>query len=182
MAITVISTPPSAASAAAQCLITVYEPVKAIDPITYVNYKYVADIYINAVQVARLKAFPDPVRFAGVFDIGPIVRSYLASNFNPVTGITGNQYQPFISAQVKFGEEYGGTLYTNLTVDASRSYYDTYKAGPYTSSAVTTVNAFATDRPSIIDVDENSIYSLLPYIANASGTLAYTLDGASGTV
>lgn len=182
MAITVISTPPAAASASAQCLITVYEPTKATDPVTYVNYKYVADVYINATLVARLKAFPDPVQYAGVFDIGPIIRSYFASNFNPSTAITGNQYQPFISAQVKFGEEYGGTLYTNLTIDSSRTYYDTYKAGPYISNAVATANSFATTRPTITEVDENSVYALVPYMANSSGTLAYTLDGATGSV
>lgn len=182
MAITVISTPPAAASASAQCLITVYEPTKATDPVTYVNYKYVADVYINATLVARLKAFPDPVQYAGVFDIGPIVRSYFDSNFNPSAAITGNQYQPFISAQVKFGEEYGGTLYTNLTIDSSRTYYDTYKAGPYISNAVATTNNFATTRPQITEVDENSIYALVPYMANSSGTLNYTLDGTTGSV
>lgn len=182
MAITVISAPPSAASASAQCLITVYEPTKATDPVTYVNYKYVADVYIGGNFITRLKAFPDPVQNAGVFDLGPIVRSYLASNFNPSTSTTGNQYQPFVSAQVKFGEEYGGTLYTNVTIDSTRYFYDTYKAGPYLSSAVATPDAFATSRPTIVEVDENSIYALVPYMASASGTLNYSINGATGSV
>ena len=177
MAIAIITTPPAAASAAAQCLITVFEPTKAIDPVTYTNYKYVADVYIASVLVARLKAFPDPARSAGVFDIGPIIRSYFTSNFNPATTLTGNQYVPYVAAQVKFGEEYGGTLYSNLTVDSSRNYYDTYKAGPYVSSAIATPGTFATSRPLFTEVDENSIYALVPYQANASGTLNYTLDG-----
>jgi hypothetical protein len=182
MAITITTAPPSAASAAAQCLITVYESVKALDPVTYPNYKYVADVYVNGNQVARLKAFPDPVRSAGVFDIGPIIRNYFASNFNPTTALTGNQYLPYLQAQVKFGEEYGGTLYTNLLVDSLRSFYDTYKAGPYTSSAVATIDSFATSRPQIIEVDEDSIYSLIPYLKDTSGTLSYTLDGAASGV
>ena len=161
---------------------TVFDSVKPQDSTTYPNYKYVADVYINATLVARLKAYPDPVTFAGVFDISPIVRSYFESNFAPDQSLTGNQFAPYMTAQVKFGEDYGGTTYTNLITDSSRNYYDTYKAGPYTNPVITWLNNFATDRPGTIEAIEDGLYQLVPYQPAASGTLNYTINGVAGSV
>jgi len=138
MAYAIITSPPSLSSAHLPVYFSVFDSVKPLDAVTYPNYKYVADVYINATLITRLKAYPDPVTYAGVFDIGPIVRSYLSTQFASFTGETGNQYAPYISAQVKFGDDYDGTTYTNLIIDTERQYFDTYKAGPYTSPVVIT--------------------------------------------
>jgi len=161
---------------------TVFDSVKPQDAVTYPNYKYVADVYMNAVLIARLKSYPDPVTFAGVFDISAIIRSYITSNFAPSQTITGNQFAPYFYAQVKFGEDYGGTTYTNLLTDTERTYFDTYKAGPYTNPVVTSLNNFATSRPETIEAIEAGLFQLIPYQPAASGALNYTINGVSGSV
>src|SRR5258705_4993683 len=50
---------------------------------TYSDYRYVCDVYVGTTLVARLKAFPRPDNKMGVFNIGTIVRSYMATAFNP---------------------------------------------------------------------------------------------------
>lgn len=177
MAYQITTAPPALSSAHLPVYFSVYDNVKPSDPVTYPNYKYVADVYINSTLITRLKSYPDPVTGAGLFDIGPVVRSYLNSNFASFTGLTGNQYAPYVSAQVKFGEDYDGTTYTNLIEDSTRQYYDTYKAGPYTSPVVVALNTFATDRPTIEAIES----AIFPFIATASGTLNYTLNGAAAS-
>ena len=177
MAFQITTAPPALSSAHLPVYFSVYDSVKPFDAVTYPNYKYVADVYINATLITRLKAYPDPTTGAGLFDIGPVVRSYLASQFAAFTGTTGNQYAPYIAAQVKFGEDYNGTTYTNLLVDSERQYFDTFKAGPYISPVVITLDRFATNRPTIEAIES----AIFPYIPTASGTLNYTVNGAAAS-
>lgn len=181
MAYSIPHTPPAFASVHSQCLFTAYENVKALDSVNYPNYKYIADIYINATLVARLRAFPDPTTYAGVFDVGPIIRSYIESQFAPTTSLAGNQYQPFVEAYIEFGEEYNDTTYTNVVTDSTRKYFDTYKVGPWSTNDVLSgkVDDFATNRPTIT-IDEDSTFSLVPYFSSVSGVVNYTVDLREG--
>ena len=83
------------------------------------NFKYVCDVYVNSNLVARLKSFPQPVSSKGIFNVAPIVRNYWASYFKPdiVTpsafSYTGSDI--YVDYELKFGEEYGGTTYLDLT-------------------------------------------------------------------
>jgi hypothetical protein len=81
------------------------------------NFKYVFDIYVDAVLVARIKQFPDVTSNKGIFNAGNIMRNYATSYFtpNPITTLfsasTDNIYKQY---NIKYGEEYGGVIYTNL--------------------------------------------------------------------
>lgn len=153
MAIVINSTPPAFASAHDDLIFTVYEATKANDPVTYPDYRYVCDVYIGTTQVARLKAYPQPDNKRGVFNIGSIVRNYISVNFNPLDSQVRVQQMGlsefFVKATVKFGEEYDFVLYTNLTVDAERTYYNNY-VGRLVSSTqplVDVQNKIASARP-----------------------------------
>jgi hypothetical protein len=97
---------------------------------TYSDYRYVCDVYVGAEQVARLKAFPRPDNGMGVFNVANVLRSYIAATFNP----TANQLRAqelgsgefFLAATLKFGDEYDFVLYTNVLVDAARTYFNHY--------------------------------------------------------
>jgi hypothetical protein len=93
------------------------------------GFKYVFDVYISTNLVARVKLFPDPDSGYGIFNAANIVRAYRAAYFKPVA-LTGTQtvfnYDTddiFVTYEIKFGEEYGGTTYTNLT-NASYTVYN----------------------------------------------------------
>ena len=82
------------------------------------GFKYVFDIYVSSSLVARLKAFPDPNEDCGIVNAGNVIRNYWASYFKPnptQTAFSCSTSGIFVAYTIKFGEEYGGTLYTNLT-------------------------------------------------------------------
>lgn len=96
------------------------------------NFKYVADIYINANLVARLKYYPDPTSLKGIINVGNVIRNYWASYFKPtISTPTAFSYigsDIYVTYEVKFGEEYGGVTYTNLEEVEKTAYnqYDDY--------------------------------------------------------
>lgn len=131
MAIQIKATPVNYASINDNLVYVAYEGTKAADPVTYVDYKYVADVYISGVMKARLKVYPDPVTLMGVFNIDKIARTFLNEIILGINAIDFAAYSAgaldyYIPVVIKFGEEYGGTLYTDLTVDTSRNYYNHY--------------------------------------------------------
>lgn len=90
------------------------------------NFKYVCDVYVSGNLVARLKNFPQPTSSKGIFNVAPIIRNYWASYFKPdiitpsVFSYTGSDI--YVDYELKFGEEYNSTTYTNLTNTTKRAY------------------------------------------------------------
>jgi hypothetical protein len=169
MAIVINSNPGTYYSAHGDLIFVVYEATKANDPVTYPDYKYVADIYIGDTLVARIKKIPQPDNKRGVFNLGDIIRSYISATFNPVASSLQAQElalaEFFINATLKFGEEYSFTLYTNLTVDSERIYYNHYNGRllgqntnltPYQDKA-------ATIRPYKTAVNIQDQFTFIPY-------------------
>lgn len=102
------------------------------------NFKFVFDVYVNSVQVARVKQYPDPTTNKGYFNAANIVRNYLSSYFKPNTTQTLFSYDGddiYVSYEIKYGEEYGGTTYTNLTTASYKAfnYYNPPFRDPSTS-------------------------------------------------
>ena len=115
------------------------------------NFKYVFDIYISSVLVARIKQFPDAVTGKGVFNAAGIVRSYLTSYFKPNATNTLFSYNGadiYVSYQIQYGEEYGGTTYTNLTNATYQAYnfYPPIFRDPSTSFFSTRVSNWLTTK------------------------------------
>jgi len=130
MAITIQNTPGSYLSVHDDIIFTVVDIVKASTPLTYTDYRYICDIYVASTLVASLKSYPNPANKCGVFNVSNILRNYVAATFNPTAATVKAQEMGLdefrIVATMKFGEEYGGTSYTNLTVDSARTYYNHY--------------------------------------------------------
>ena len=89
------------------------------------NFKYVFDVYISSTLVARVKLFPDPVEDSAAFNAASIVRNYWLSYFKPNSTQTAFNYDGndiYVAYTIKYGEEYNGTLYTNLTTVNYKAY------------------------------------------------------------
>lgn len=113
MAITVNSVPEAYASAHDDLWYVVTST-----NVAQTNFKFVFDVYVNMVLVARVKQYPDPSTNKGYFNAANIVRNYLTSYFKPAISQTLFSYDGndiYVDYEIKYGEEYGGTLYTNLT-------------------------------------------------------------------
>jgi hypothetical protein len=99
--------------------------VVSSDNTAQTSFKYVFDVYINSVLVARIKSFPQPNTDKGLFNVAPIIRNYWASYFQPATSQTAFNYNGsgnVVSFTIEFGEDYAGTIYTNLTSSAGTGY------------------------------------------------------------
>ncbi len=120
--------PPALASVHDDLVFTVTDAHTA-DPVTYPNYKFIADVYVNGVQVARLKKAPNPTTLVGVFDVAPVVRNYLQAVFAPTTALQSFELGAgafYVDLQVRFGEEYGFTSFYNITDSVSQKVYNNY--------------------------------------------------------
>lgn len=89
------------------------------------NFKYVFDVIIGGTLVARIKSYPQPDTNKGIFNATTIVRNYWSSYFQPATSQTAFNYTGsgnMITYIIQYGEEYGGTLYSNLAEDEVTAY------------------------------------------------------------
>jgi len=188
MALTIQHNPRTYFSTQGDLIFTVVDIVKASDPVTYPDYKYVADIYVGATMVARLKSVPRPDNKIGIFNIANIVRNYITTTVNPANSLSaqvlGNG-EFNITVTVKFGEEYDFVTYTNLTVDSARIYFNFYNGrllGTLTNLAAYAGKP-ATARPYATPIYDLALHCYLPYFNNSSGdivtqVISYTPSGA----
>jgi hypothetical protein len=168
MAIVINHNPADYSSIHGDLIFTVYEATKAIDPVTYPNYKYVCDVYVGGVLEKRLTTFPRPDNSRGVFNIGPIVRNYLSQQLQPNDQVNCQEFgdaEFYLDVTCKFGEEYAYTTYTNLTVDSSRRYYNTYENRNTGGNPVLTskTNLPATNRPYENYIRLDTPFFFVPY-------------------
>lgn len=184
---TINTNPGTYYSAHGDVLFVVYDATKTADPATYPDYRYVADIYVGATLVARVKKYPQPDNKRGVFNIGDIIRSYVSATFNPTPlslvaqELALNEF--FVDATVKFGEEYGFTLYTNVTVDSERRYFNHYNGQLIGQNTILAdyVNKVASMRPQRTDIGQSDSFTLIPYLPDSSGSVDVTFTNSNGS-
>lgn len=186
-------TPSGYPSAHGDLIFVVFESVKTVDPITYPSYKYVCDVYIGDTLVTRLKKLPQPDNLRGVFNVGPIIRSYVSSVFNP----TANQLRAqqsglnefFVTATMKFGDEYDYTTFTNLTVDSARNYYNHYNGRMLGETSILDdyVDKALSVRPYATPIDQDDDFSFVSFLPSDTDDITlsikkYTSAGLAGTI
>ena len=120
MAITINSTPENYPSAHDDLYFVVTS-----DNTNQNSFKYVFDIFINNTQVTRVKLYPDPSNTKGIFNAAGVVRNYIYGYFKPnatktAFSYTGNDI--YTTYEIRFGEEYDGTTYTNLSSGSYKAF------------------------------------------------------------
>lgn len=98
------------------------------------NFRYVADIYVSGStgRQLRMLASASPTLSQGVFDVSPIISTFLGEledsingfNINKTTNGFGLAASSMVAYEVKFGEQYGATLaittYPDITVTGTK--------------------------------------------------------------
>jgi hypothetical protein len=191
---TILATPPSFSSLQDDLVYTVSEPTHTSDPVLYPNYKFIGDVYVGSTLVARIKKVPDPITQIGIFNIGQIVRNYIATTFNPAAGAIVAQElgdgQFSLSVTMKFGEEYGFTAFFALVADSSRTYFNNYNGRLIgaTSSITALANKIATNQPTTANLLLSNSYYFISYFTTNTVGISYTVtpsgsgSGFSGTI
>lgn len=156
------------------------------DSTTYPNYKYIADVYIDSVLVARIRKVQDPVTGNGVFNIGQIVRNYLATSFDPAANVLVAQQlgagKFHVTVTVKFGEEYNYVSYFNVLEDDPRTVFNNYNGrlvGP-ASSLIAKANKLATNNPLSGKVLLTSSFYFVPYFPTTTDPVSVTVTPTGG--
>lgn len=173
---TILNSPGNLSSVSNE-MIFVVEDAKSLDPVTYPNYKYIADVYVDGELKARLRATPDPAYSFGRFDVSVILRDYvpaygLKANYANVT----EEYDINIAYTCKLGEEYGDTLFTNIVTDSERTAYKTYAQRPFlTSDAIGVKLGLSASNYPVASVSKGTAYKtekwlIVPFIQDSSGS------------
>lgn len=188
MAFTIKYFPPDYSSFQDDLIYTVAYPEHVSDSTTYPNYKFIADVYVNSVMVARIKKVQDPITGIGIFNIGQVVRNYVNATFNPTGSILMAQLmgsgQFSLNVQIKFGEEYAYTSYINLLVDSVRPFFNNYNGRQYgiNSSLQTVINGIASNRPRVAHLLMSNQFYLVPYFAFSGGSPVFTVTPVGGGI
>lgn len=156
------------------------------DPVTYPNYKFIADVYVNGTQVARLKKAPNPTTLVGVFDVSPVVRNYLQAVFAPTTALQSFQLprgEFYVDVQVKFGEEFSFTSYYNLATSTSQKVYNNYNRNLFgtDTSLYGKGDNVITNMP-FAQVLLNQDYSFISYFPTSTSSVTIDITPNNGSL
>ncbi len=191
MALAILTAPSDLSSVSNEMLFILEESTKTADPITYPNYHFILDVYVDSILVGRMRVPPDPEHSYGIFDVSTILRDYvpeyrLKANYSNAT----ETYDIHVNYRVKAGEEYDGTIYTNIVVDSSdRSGFKSYAKRPLlTTDLITAKTGFIfSSRPFgagkfTVDHKANK-WNIIPYYNNVSGiTISWNFDDGEGNI
>jgi hypothetical protein len=148
MAITIQNAAGNNSSVNDELLFVAYEATKANDPVTYPDYTYVCDVYVDSEFVARLKARPDPTYKMGRFDVATILRSYVSYGLKANIANYTEEYDAKIAYRLHFGEEYDFVLYPDVTVDGSdRTAFKSYAKRPFVNTNIVEDGTIAGNYP-----------------------------------
>lgn len=181
MAIVVKTAPATYSSVHGDLLYVVHEATKANDPVTYPDYRYIADVYAGSELVTRLKAYPQPDTKMGVFNVSNIFRNYITPVFNP----TANQFLAQVmgagdwnvSGTVVFGEEYDFVLYPATITGVGRTFYGHYNGRLIGLSTNLLAEAnYLSARPRTTSIYRDTNNSYIPYFNySASNSVLVTV-------
>lgn len=188
MAIVVKTYPGTYQSVHGDLIYVVHEATKVADPVTYPDYRYLADIYQGAELITRLKAYPDPTTGMGIFNISNILRNYITPAFNPTSGDifaqTLNSGDFNVSGVVVFGEEYNFVQYPATIAGVGRKFFGHYN-GRLLGTATNLSDYYgkvASVRPDRSPIYKNAAFNLIPYFQNGSDidfTITFFPSGSS---
>jgi hypothetical protein len=186
MAYTIQATPAAYSSVHDDLVYTVADTVKVADPVTYPNFKFIGDVYVGATLVARIIKVPDPVTGIGIFNIGPVLRSYLNTVFDPSPNILLSSELGSgafnVVVTMKFGEQYSDSSFLNLTTDSARTFFNNYNGRlvGITSSLVPFTNKVASNKPLIGQTLLSSTYQLLSYFPTSTSAVPIVVTPTGG--
>jgi hypothetical protein len=179
---TLESTPPQYSSVNDQLTYVAYD-AHAADPVTYPDYKYVAQVFIGGVKVHQTFTYPLPTTNRGVFSFQRIIREYILAQFainaNTILANELGSGTFSIDVTVNLFESYGGTLSSLLLTDSTRYFFNHYngRSANFTDLG-TYANKPATSRPTAIDIYAGQTHYFIPYFATS--TTPYNVVIVSG--
>lgn len=194
MSFTLLSHPGDYYSAHGDVIYVVYDDTRPADP-DYTNYKYILDVFVNGSTdaVASISKAPQPGSYFGIFNIGDIVRNYVASVFNPAVNVIRCQESGsgefFVTVVCKFyvsflfGGDFtydpndGSYLLTDTRV--LFNHYNSRMPGAFTLLS-SFANKLATYRPAQNYINTGDAYNFIPYYPTSTSGVAIQVKAYAG--
>jgi hypothetical protein len=178
---------PTAYSSVNSPLIWVVYDAHSLDAVTYPNYKYVAECYVNGTLIATSRKFQDPTNNFGVFDFSAEIREYVNASLPVIsTQLLAKEMgsgQFNIDVQVDFKEEYNGTIGGVVATDIVRTFYNHYNGRTSQQTILASlINDALSDRKYDIDIFLSNDYFFIPYFKTSSGSFSVTITANSTVV
>jgi hypothetical protein len=172
------STPPAYSSVNDSVIYVVYD-ANAADTVTYPNYKYVYEVWINGAIKFTGKVFPQPDSNRGIFDVGNIVREYVNASLKAELG----EGEFSVSVVLKLREEYDGSVGPVVLTDSTRVFFNHYN-GRYNDFTLLAsyANKPATNRPLKVQMPVNTSTYYLPYFATTTTPFDVVINGVTTTI
>ena len=139
------------------------------------DHQYIADIYINSIMVFRAKEYPNEDGL-GVFNLGSVLRQYVTAAFKSEQGYGEFKIMP----SVKFGEEYGGTAYTDLITETTS--YGNFYLSRFVEDLSVYNDVPATTREKTVKIVKGSSTYYVPYFAVSSSPFSTTINGTTASI
>lgn len=155
----------------------------AEDPVTYPNYKYILDIYVNGVMIARLRKVPNPETNIGIFDIGQIVRSYVMAQFTPTISVQSFELGVstfYIELQAKIGEEYNYTSTYDIEESDTAKVYNSYNNKPGNNTLSSFADSVISNAPHTLKVYPDQEFAFLGYLPTTTGAIDIDVTTSTG--
>ena len=180
----IIKSYPTAYSSVNSQLIWVVYDAHSINPVTYPNYKYVAECYVNGTLIATSRRFQDPTNNFGVFDFSNEIREYITPQLTPISsGILANELASgewSIDVQVKFKEEYSGTIGGIVATDSVRTFFNHYNGRTDQQTILSSLGSKPLSTRQVnIEVFQNNDNFFLPYFCESSGNFNVVINGTT---
>lgn len=182
------STPADYSSVNDYLIYVVYD-AHAADPVTYPNYKYVCELWVDGTKVFTKRLFPHPDTNRGIFDFGAVIREYVTNTLNnTVAAVRTQELLPGEFATkdivVKVREEVDGVISAVLLTDSARTFYNHYNGrhndftilGPYAAKPLST-------RPANLSLLFTSAYYFIPYfsLTTTAFDVVFTIGASTHT-
>ena len=165
-------------------LVWVVYDAHSTDPVTYPNYKYVAECWINGTNIATSRRFQDPTNNRGTFNFSTIIREYITATLPTLnSGVLAKQMAQgefVIDVVIKIREEYNGTIGAVVLTDSTRTFFNHYngRTSEFTILASLGAKPLSTRQVNIEMFYENDNF-FLPYFAPSSASFDVVVTGAS---
>ena len=175
---------PAAYSSVNDSLVWVVYDAHSTNPVTYPNYKYVAECWINGTKIDTSRKFQNPTNNCGEFDFSTAIREYIQVSLAPLSsGVLAKQMAQgefAIDVVIKIREEYNGTIGAVILTDSTRTFFNHYNAR---TSELTILSSLAAKPLSTRQVNIEMFYEndnfFLPYFAPSSASFNVVVTGAS---
>lgn len=181
MSLTILTAPDNYTSVNNEMIFVIEEPTKTADPVTYPDYKFILDIYVDSVLIQRQVVRPRPDNNFGVFDISSALQPLMTYGLRS-TGST-DSYTPKINYRIQLGEEYDGTQYTGMVNDSSdRTVFNSFNERPFTTPVVMSAGPQATTNYGFIKNNHrDQLYNFISFYADVSGVTDITVTHKNGS-